>query len=143
MAGIAEQVEELLAGGIAEATRKMVLLHLRKPWAGPGFLAVAIRPLKGGLEAFLGPEVFRDEMGRPWSFPSNRWWLAHARTSHGPGDGAGCDADAHVAFLTEGGRDAEFAYANVFDGTPQTLRVLGRGDFEEECSWWARNFKID
>jgi len=115
----------------SQSMRTMVRLHLRKPWI-PGYHSIAIMPLKPGLEAYLGRQVF-EWQGATFHFPSMKWWRSHGERSHEP-DGEGCDVDAHQAYLTPEGAGAEFAYAAVLRGG--SLRILGKGDFEEECRFW-------
>lgn len=115
-----------------QSVKTMVYLHLQKPWV-PDFLAVAISPLNLGLDRYLGDAVF-EYIGLTFYYPSIDWWFAHARTSHPP-DGAGCNAQAHADFLTAGGANAEFMYANV--SKSGAVKVLDRSDFEEECAFWA------
>lgn len=117
---------------LPQSVKTMVYLHLQKPWV-PNFLAVAVAPLKPGLERFLKVEAF-NHGGLTYRYPSREWWLAHARSSHPP-DGAGCDAQAHADFLTAGGANAEFSYANVLKSGE--VVVLGPPDFEEECAFWG------
>lgn len=118
------------------ATRRMIQLHLSKPWV-PGFFAVAIRPVERGLEEYLGFPIVR-ALGTDWYFPSRVWWLAHARTSHGP-DGSGCNPDVHTRFLSAEGTDHEFDYANILRNG--SLVILDRRAFEQECAYWQRAFK--
>jgi len=118
---------------------KMLALHLRKPWI-PGFRAVLIRPLREGLDEFLGP-VARSFPGRPgerreWHVPSAEFWLAHAQTSHPP-NGLGCDSEEHIEFLASDAPDPEFGYAELLDD--DTLVVEDAAGFRAECRWWTAN----
>lgn len=115
----------------AQPMKLMIYLHLTKPWI-PGYLSLAISPLKDGLSGYLQAPVFSWN-GMTFYFPSARWWQAHS-DSHSPA-GAGCDVDRHDAFLTRGGSDAEFVYAAVLKNGD--IRILERPDFEEECAFWA------
>lgn len=125
---------ELLANhGVRLETKQLVYLHMQKPWV-ENFHLVAITPMKSGLEEFLDAELF-SAGGNRWFYPSQQWWLSHAKTSHPP-DGSGCDVDAHTSFLSVDGGDPEFLYGNLlYDGS---FHVLGREDFVAECEWWAR-----
>lgn len=118
------------------AVRGMTNVHLEKPWI-PNFWTVAIRAPKKGSEKFFDFPIGYAEDGTAWYFPSRQWWLAHAHASHPP-DGSGCDADVHTKFLSSEGDVHEFDYATVT--TDGTIKVLGRADFTEECSWWTRAF---
>lgn len=137
-----QTVDEMRRTKMPDDARRMIWLHLTKPWIA-GFKSVLISPLRSGLEDFLArrewkdePVVVTDTPGALWYFPSLKWWLAHARQSHK--GGAGCDVADHVAFLTAEGEDAEFAYATMTQDLQ--IRVLKRQDFSKECSWWADFF---
>lgn len=116
------------------AALSMLSRHLSKPWV-PGFWTILISPIMPTLRSYLKLSVMRAS-GRVWYFPSAEWWVSHARTAHHP-DGSGCDVDAHVAYLTEGGKDSEFLYANLLRDS--RLQVCGQEDFKAECEWWTRN----
>lgn len=133
---VASQVycEVLSNPAVSVEAKHMMFLHLQEPWT-PDFRVVAITPMRRGLEEYLDGELF-SAGGNRWFFPSERWWVSHARTSHPP-DGTGCDVDAHTRFLSLDGGDPEFLYGNLlYDGT---FDVLGRSDFEVECDWWHRH----
>jgi len=130
------------------SVRGMINVHLTKAWI-PDFWSVAIRTPASGSDQSTPPPptpnqsgyfdfpIGYAEDGTSWFFPSRQWWLAHAQVSHSP-SGMGCDADVHTKFLSSEGSVHEFDYAAVFqDGR---LRVLGRVDFVEECSFWKRAF---
>jgi hypothetical protein len=136
---ITAEIERLLEGGLPDSARKMVRLHLKKPWV-PNFLSVAIAPAKPGLEDYLGPVIVRRVEGRDWHFPSAKWWVSHSQRSHPP-DGSGCDPEAHARFLAADAKDPEFLYANVLQSG--NIVVLNRADFLAECDWWGKNFRID
>lgn len=114
-----------------QSMKLMVFLHLKKPWI-PGYLSLAISPLKSGLDAYLGRPVFHWE-GMTFYYPSMAWWRSHAERSHPPG-GSGCDAGAHGQFLTAQSPDGEFAYVAVLKSGD--IQTLGPGDFDEECAFW-------
>jgi|SRR6185436_6081591 len=116
--------------------RGMTNVHLEKPWI-PNFWTVAIRAIKPGSEQFLDFPIGFAEDGTAWYFPSRQWWLAHAHASHSP-DGMGCDVDVHTKFLSQEGDAHEFDYAAVL--TDDTMTVLGKADFTEECRWWKLAF---
>jgi hypothetical protein len=121
------------------SVRGMINVHLTKPWI-EGFWSVAIRAPKMGSESYFDFPVGLAEDGTSWFFPSRQWWVAHAQASHPP-DGIGCDVDVHTKFLSSEGAVHEFDYASVFlDGT---IKILGRGDFAEECFFWQRAFGSD
>lgn len=133
--GIGAMEEVARASRANEATIRMVKIHVTKPWVR-GFHGILLSPLRPGLGAYL-KEPLAEAEGRIWFFPSTKWWMAHAGSSHPP-DGSGCDVQIHQDFLTETGKNAEFLYANVLKD--RSLRVLQRPDFETECQWWARYF---
>lgn len=113
---------------------RMVQIHMDKPWID-GFRAVLVRPLRDGLEDYLGP-VAGTWDGDAWYVPSAVFWSAHAETSHPP-DGKGCDAAAHSKFLAADAKDPEFGYAALLnDGT---LMIEEKDDFGRECAWWKEN----
>lgn len=120
---------------IPDSVKGMTWLHFYKPWIS-GFRAVLIAPLKPGLEKHLAAPA-GDWMGRMLYVPSAEFWTAHARSSHPP-MGDGCSAEAHAAFLTTEGSNREFAYYNLM--RENSIRLLGPGDFEEECRYWERVF---
>lgn len=120
---------------IPQSVKTMVYLHLAYPWV-QDFLAVAISPLRSGLDRFFKRQIF-EHGGLMFHYPSREWWLAHARTSHPP-DGAGCDPRAHFDFLTAEGANAEFVYAIVLKSGD--VVVLGARDFEDECAFWASGY---
>lgn len=111
-------------------------LHFEKAWI-PNFWAVAICAPRPGSESYFDFPIGVTEDGTPWFFPSQQWWIAHAKASHPP-DGKGCNADVHTDYLSREGSKYEFDYATIF--TDGTLKVLGRADFVEECAWWKRAF---
>lgn len=113
--------------------RHMISVHMSKPWIR-GFWFVAIRPTGTESKSYLGFKVGTAD-GTAWYFPSKKWWIAHAHASHPP-DGSGCDVAVHTDFLTSEGSTHEFDYATV--STDGQLKILHRGDFEKECSWWDR-----
>jgi hypothetical protein len=113
------------------SARQMISAHMAKPWI-PGFLTVAIRPTGTGSKSYLDFRI-GDVDGWEWYFPSKKWWLAHANASHPP-EGAGCDVDVHVDFLTSEGATHEFDYATV--SADHQLKILHPDDFEKECRWW-------
>lgn len=115
---------------LSESMKAMIAVHLSKPWI-PGYLSLAISPLKEGLDEYHGPLVF-ERQGAPFFFPGDRWWLAHGE-SHPP-EGMGCDIKRHVDFLTPEGKSAEWAYAAINRGG--SIRILSEADFQEECSFW-------
>jgi len=105
-------------------------VHFEKPWI-PNFWTVAIRAPKPGSESFFDFPIGYADDGTPWFFPSQAWWIAHAKASHPP-DGMGCDVDVHTKFLSSEGSVHEFDYATILtDGTTQ---ILGRADFVDECA---------
>lgn len=111
-------------------------VHFEKPWI-PNFWSVAIRAPKAGSERFFDFPIGADDDGRLWHFPSREWWVAHANASHPP-DGRGCDVEVHTKFLSSEGSVHEFDYATILsDGT---LKILGRADFADECTFWSRAF---
>lgn len=115
---------------LPQSIKTMAYLHLKKSWV-PGFLSVAIAPLKPGLDKFLSQAIFEYD-GLTYYFPSREWWKTHATVGHPP-NGAGCDVWAHEAFLTSHGQYGEFAYVSVLrDGS---VKVLDRSDFELECAF--------
>lgn len=124
------------AKSLSPTAKTMARLHVVKPWI-EDFLGMAVSPLKRSLRVLLGPYLFswRD---LAWYYPDTGWWKAHARRSHAPGDGAGCDVDVHVDWLTPDGKEAEFAYASVL--RDDSIHVLGRPDFERECQFWREEF---
>jgi|SRR5271169_3481147 len=118
------------------SVRGMINVHLEKPWI-PNFWTIAICAVKPGSESYFDFPIGFAEDGTSWFFPSRKWWMAHAHTSHPP-DGSGCDIDTHAKFLSREGDGHEFDYAAVLrDGT---LTILGRSDFAQECAWWLRAF---
>jgi hypothetical protein len=121
---------------LPSSVRGMIGVHIDAAWI-PNFWSVAIRAPKPGSEVYFDFFVGYAEDGTSWFFPSRQWWIAHAQSSHFP-TGKGCDADIHTDFLSSEGKTHEFDYATVFlDGT---IKILGRLDFVEECSWWMRAF---
>lgn len=135
MDSVSAEIEKLFNSSLPRDTKTALLLHLTKPWV-PGFVSVMIRPLKPGRLEYLGPVIFTDHAGNPWYFPSAKWWMSHFRISHPP-DGLGCDPQSHANFLTAGGKNAEFEYANLLEGG--SSRILGPEDFMIECDWWSRS----
>ncbi len=127
---------QVSAAALPQSVKSMVYFHIQGPWIS-NFLAVAIAPLRPGLEGFLHRPVFEYE-ALSFHYPSMDWWLAHAKTSHPP-DGAGCDIEAHVNFLTAYGADQEFVYANILKSGD--VAVLERPDFEDECAFWEAGTK--
>jgi len=128
----------VLDASLPASVRGMINVHLEKPWIA-NFWTVAIRARKPGGGGYLDFPIGYAEDGTSWFFPSRQWWIAHAHASHPP-DGTGCDADAHAKFLSDGGPEHEFDYGAILrDGT---IRILGRVDFVEECSWWRRAFAV-
>lgn len=132
-----ESIAPIIEGDYPESVKRMVIIHAVKPWID-GYMFTIIRPLRRGLEDYLGRAVskVKDE---PITFylPSTTWWLAHASTAHPP-DGSGCDVDAHTDFLTVDGVNAKFEYMYAFTHDVVTyIGVLGRKDFEIECEWLA------
>lgn len=118
------------------SVRSLINVHLEKSWI-EGFWSVAIRSPKSGSESYFDFPIGYAEDSTSWFFPSRQWWLAHAQASHPP-SGQGCDVDVHTKFLSSEGSVHEFDYATVLlDGT---MKILGRVDFVEECSWWQRAF---
>ena len=116
------------------SVRGMINVHLDKPWI-PNFWSVAIRAPKPGSEAYFDFPIGYAEDGTSWFFPSRQWWLAHAQMSHP--DGA-CDSEIHTKFLSSEGAVHEFDYASIL--LDETLKILSRADFVEECAWWERAF---
>lgn len=123
------------ATSLDQAAKMSSIMHVTKPWI-KGFAGMAIAPLQRNLRDFLGAFLFSwREMA--WYHPAARWWKSHAEVSHK--GGFGCDVEAHVDFLTPGGKNAEFVYATVFwDGT---VRVLEREDFAAECAFFKERFQ--
>lgn len=121
---------------VADPVKGMLWLHLFKPWV-PGFRAVLISPLRSGLEKHLAAHA-GGWQGRTLYVPSAEFWMAHARSSHESGQG--CDAGAHIAFLTAEGSSAEFLYFNLH--ADNSIHLLGPGDFEEECRYWESVFPV-
>lgn len=117
--------------GLTQEFKTFMYFHLNYPWL-PGFLGIAITPLAKNLGNFLGRSLFQlDALTFYW--PSAAWWSAHAETSHPPA-GVGCDAAAHVDFLTVHGSNSEFGYAIVMkDGA---VHIAESRDFVDECSFW-------
>lgn len=116
---------------IPQSVKTMVYLHLMKPWV-PNFLAIAIAPLRPGLDKNFERSVF-EWSSFSFNYPSKDWWLAHATTSHPP-EGSGCSVEAHTDFLSPESTQAEFAYVNVLRSGEVVL--LGPRDFEAECAFW-------
>jgi hypothetical protein len=114
---------------------RMVALHIMKPWI-PGHKGALISPLHPGSGKWVEKKITVGS-GHTWYYPSATWWKAHAHTSHPP-DGAGCNPAVHAAFLTEDGKNAEFAYASLLKNG--RVRILGADDFVIECAWWKKNF---
>ncbi len=134
---LSQRREELLHDvSLPLTVRSSANVHFTKPWI-PNFWSVAIRAPKPGSESYFDFPIGYADDGLPWFFPSRQWWIAHAKASHPP-DGMGCDVDVHTKFLSIEGDVHEFDYATILaDGT---MRVLGRSDFSEECTWWSRAF---
>ena len=116
---------------IPATVRRMLEIHVRKPWV-EGFKTVVLSPLGDGLEGMTDTPAFEWE-GRQWYTPSLGFWLAHAKASHPP-EGRGCDPTVHVDFLTAEGRTSEFLYANLLSSGE--AYILGSEDFSLECDWW-------
>lgn len=117
-------------------TRRMISVHLAKPWI-PGFWSVAIKSGKpGGDQSYIDFPIGTTNRA-VWFFPSRQWWEAHSKASHPP-DGSGCDVSVHTKFLSKEGKIHEFDYATI--STDGELTVLGRKDFVEECAFWKRAF---
>lgn len=135
---VTDFVCELVASNRSGHEKKMIWLHLTKPWI-PNFKAPAIRPLNSNLKEYLGPVIVDDTDGHTWYFPSMKWWDSHAKRSHPP-DGSGMDLDVHVNFLTVHGESSEFAYATVYQNAQ--LWVLQPRDFEKEQKWWRQYFHL-
>jgi len=139
---LAQRRDELLHDvSLPLTVRGSVNVHLEKPWI-PNFWSVAIRAPKPGSESYFDFPIGYADDGVPWFFPSRQWWIAHANASHpssdgGPG-GMGCDVAVHTKFLSREGDVHEFDYATIL--TDGSMQVLGRADFEVECSWWTRAF---
>ncbi len=132
---VAEQVMQEIADDFAAMpdTAEVARLHMAKPWV-PNFWASLVSPLKPTSRAFLKLSVLRQD-GRVWYLPSFLWWRNHTRHAHL--GGPGCSVEAHETMLTEG-PEAMVLYADLLKD--QSLRVLGRRDFEMEAAWWGGNF---
>jgi len=116
---------------IPQETKSMIYQHLRSMWI-PEALAVVISPLKRGLDQYLKQSAF-DLGGIQYYVPSVAFWAAHAQRSHPPA-GQGCNPEAHAAFLTQEGQNAEFVYGVVKkDGT---LVVQDLNGFMNECAYY-------
>jgi len=127
-----ELYERARSEELSDSVSKMITLHITKPWV-LDFKSIVISPLKENLEEFLAVHIF-DWQEVPWFFPSDEWWMSHAKVSHSPGNGLGCNLKNHVDFLTNETEDGEFLYANILKSGD--AYILGRSDFEEECEYW-------
>jgi hypothetical protein len=110
-----------------------IRLHKTCPWI-PHFKRILIRYLSEVPWNFLGQDVIIG--GIVYNVPTDDFWFTHVNTAHH--GGIGCSVPVHVAYLTEGGRIADFEYGVQL--TDLTFRVYGREEFEIECKWWRENY---
>jgi hypothetical protein len=116
---------------IPQSVKSMIYQHIQSLWITDA-LAVVISPLKNGEDPYLKQSAF-DIAGIQYYYPSVDFWMAHAQQSHPPA-GQGCDPEVHAAFLTRGGKNAEFQYAVVKkDGS---LIVQDLNGFVTECAFY-------
>jgi hypothetical protein len=110
-----------------------VHLHKTCPWI-PNFKRVLIRYLTEVPWDFMAGNVVIGST--VYNIPSDAFWYAHVLTAHN--GGPGCSVPVHTAYLTEGGRIADFEYGVQL--TDLTYRPYDQQDFEIECRWWRENF---
>lgn len=116
---------------VPQTVKSMIYQHLKSFWI-PDALAVIISPLGQGQDSFLKNSVF-DLSGIQYYYPSIEFWMDHAQRAHPPA-GQGCDPQAHAAYLTRGGPDAQYIYAVVKkDGS---LLVEDLNGFVNECAFY-------
>lgn len=117
---------------VPQSVKSMIYQHLKSFWI-PNAHAVVISPIKSGQNnPYLKQSVF-DLGGFHYYYPSLEFWIAHSERAHSP-NGAGCDPEAHAAFLTTTGQNAEFIYAVV--KTDGTLVVEDLNGFVNECAFY-------
>lgn len=131
-------IKQLASSPLPDDTKKSIYLHLTKPWI-PDFRTIALAPNPGkdGMEQWFHAELFKDDKDRSWYFPSAKWFIVHANTSHAP-EGTGCSPEKHIHFLSREGQGWEFDYANVL--TDGSAKLMKPDDFYQECIWWRKNF---
>lgn len=108
-----------------------ITIHKTKPWI-KDFNRVVVKPLQSTDPRWLGEIVRYD--GDTWFVPTDVFWTLHCQAAH---SGKTCNVQAHVDFLSIGGKFPEFLYGSQLnDGT---IIVQNAQQFEEECAYFTKN----
>ncbi len=132
-----KSVPELLP----EHIKKCIRIHKTKPWIKNYYMTV-IAPLHGTDEhPEYFDEFFREEFGRKWYKPSNKYWMEHCKILHNPDDRNKCHLQNHIQTLSVKHKNIQFYYAIVlFDGS---MKMANDDMFKDECEWWKTQRSSD